>query len=140
MLPTLLEDGCEKLDEDEACVWTLKSLCECEGGLCVRDVVGNGVPGFTDYGIECLEQIPRRRRSRRRGATQSKETKRRRDEISAAAINGCWRDSWSNLCVFGRSDWLRADKRGPRLEGCVIGSISASGLCLHTRGSTGTGL
>lgn len=48
----------EKLGEEEGWLWDLQVYLEPEDGrLWVYGVGEDGVPAFTDYGIECLEQI-----------------------------------------------------------------------------------
>ena len=48
----------EKLGEDEEWLWELQINMDLEEGcLWVHGVGEDGVPAFTAYGIECLEQI-----------------------------------------------------------------------------------
>jgi hypothetical protein len=48
----------EKLGEDEEWLWELQiNMDPEEGCLWVHGVGEDGVPAFTAYGIECLEQI-----------------------------------------------------------------------------------
>jgi hypothetical protein len=48
----------EKLGEEEGWLWDLQVYLEPEDGrLWVYGVGEDSVPAFTDYGIECLEQI-----------------------------------------------------------------------------------
>jgi len=66
----------EKLGEDEGWLWDLQVYLEPEDGrLWVYGVGEDGVPAFTDYGIECLEQIIADERAAGRAPTKIKSTK-----------------------------------------------------------------
>ena len=71
-----LEYVAEKLGEDEEWLWDLQIYLEPEDGrLWVYGVGENGVPAFTDYGIECLEQIIADGRAAGRAPPKIKSTK-----------------------------------------------------------------
>ena len=66
----------EKLGEDEGWLWDLQVYLEPEDGrLWVYGVGEDGVPAFTDYGIECLEQIIADERAAGRAPPKIKSTK-----------------------------------------------------------------
>ena len=66
----------EKLGEDEGWLWDLQVYLEPEDGrLWVYGVGEDGVPAFTDYGIECLEQIIADERAAGRASPKIKSTK-----------------------------------------------------------------
>jgi hypothetical protein len=66
----------EKLGEEEGWLWDLQVYLEPEDGrLWVYGVGEDGVPAFTDYGIECLEQIIADERAAGRGPPKIKSTK-----------------------------------------------------------------
>lgn len=66
----------EKLGEEEGWLWDLQVYLEPEDGrLWVYGVGEDGVPAFTDYGIECLEQIIADERAAGRAPPKIKSTK-----------------------------------------------------------------
>jgi hypothetical protein len=66
----------EKLGEDEEWLWDLQIGMDPEDGcLWVRGAGDDGVPGFTAYGIECLEQIIADERAAGRAPPKLKSTK-----------------------------------------------------------------
>jgi hypothetical protein len=66
----------EKLGEEEGWLWDLQVYLEPEDGrLWVYGVGEDGVPAFTDYGIECLEQIIADERAAGRAPPEIKSTK-----------------------------------------------------------------
>lgn len=66
----------EKLGEDEEWLWDLQIDMDPEDGcLWVYGVGEDGVPAFTDYGIECLEQIIADERAAGRAPPKAKSTK-----------------------------------------------------------------
>ena len=66
----------EKLGEEEEWLWDLQVYLEPEDGrLWVYGVGEDGVPAFTDYGIECLEQIIADERAAGRAPPKIKSTK-----------------------------------------------------------------
>ena len=66
----------EKLGEEEGWLWDLQVYLEPEDGrLWVYGVGEDGVPAFTDYGIECLEQIIADERAAGRASPKIKSTK-----------------------------------------------------------------
>ena len=66
----------EKLGEEEGWLWHLQVYLEPEDGrLWVYGVGEDGVPAFTDYGIECLEQIIADERAAGRASPKIKSTK-----------------------------------------------------------------
>ena len=66
----------EKLGEEEGWLWDLQVYLEPEDGrLWVYGVGEDGVPAFTDYGIECLEQIIADERAAGRAPPKVKSTK-----------------------------------------------------------------
>ena len=71
-----LKHVAEKLGEDEEWLWDLQINLEPEDGcLWVYGVGEDGLPAFTDYGIECLEQIIADERAAGRAPPKVKSTK-----------------------------------------------------------------
>jgi hypothetical protein len=66
----------EKLGEDEEWLWELQiDMFPEDGCLRVYGVGEDGVPAFTDYGIECLEQIIADERAAGRAPPKIRSTK-----------------------------------------------------------------
>lgn len=66
----------EKLGEDEEWLWELQiDMFPEDGCLRVHGVGQDGVPAFTEYGIECLEQIIADERAAGRAPPKTRSTK-----------------------------------------------------------------